>query len=213
MKQVFAAHMGSVRRHKHNLIQRRLHFSQSCLCQVFALKANAFGDGILNDVTVWLHQVVNQAWVPKDKQWKMPDKYLKASGALGTLLKENPDWVSEPQDAKELFKKVAHGGITPGQKALLEQLPHDWFVELGFRKEAGQVIEGLNVGKQIGKKIKTTNGVRLIGPSTFLNQLNQTLTGSMVGKEWMLILDWVFENKLKFESGVPVLHARPLRWR
>jgi hypothetical protein len=37
------------------------------------------------------------------------------------------------------------------------------------------------------------------------------LTGGVVGKEWMLILDWVFENKLSFDGGVPVLQAKPLR--
>ncbi len=149
--------------------------------------------------------------VPKAKHWKMPDQYLKAKGPFGELLKQNPDWVAEPQDAVALFKKVAGGQMGPGHKALLAQLPHDWYVELGFRKEAGQAISGLDIGKNIAKKIKKTRGARLMGPSTFLNQITQTLTGGVVGKEWMLILDWVFENKFVFEDGVPLLQAKPLR--
>ena len=149
--------------------------------------------------------------VPKDKPWKMPDKYLKANGPMGKLLQENPDWVREPQDAKALFKKVAGAQMGPGPKALLAQLPHDWYVEHGFRKEAGHAIEGLDVGKTIGKKLKSTRGAKLIGPSNYFGEVNKTLTGGVVGKEWMLILDWVFENKLSFEGGVPVLQANPLR--
>jgi hypothetical protein len=149
--------------------------------------------------------------VPKDKPWKMPDKYLKANGPMGKLLQENPDWVSEPQEAKALFKKVAGGQMGPGPKALLAQLPHDWYVEHGFRKEAGHAIEGLDVGKNIAKKLKSTRGAKLIGPSNYFGEINKTLTGGVIGKEWTLILDWVFENKLSFVGGVPVLQAKPLR--
>lgn len=149
--------------------------------------------------------------VPKDKQWKMPDKYLKANGAMGEVLQKNPDWVHQPQDAQALFKKLVKGPMGPGETALLAQLPHDWYVELGLRKEAGRDIQGLRVGKEMAKKLKTTKGAKLVGPSSYFGEVNKTLTGGAKGKEWMLILDWVFENKLEFENGVPCLKAKPLR--
>lgn len=148
--------------------------------------------------------------VPKDKSWKMPVKYLKASGAMGELLQQNPNWVNQEQQAKALFKRVTSGVLGPGQRELLAQIPHDWYVELGFHKKVGSAVEGLDVGKTIGKKLKSTYGARLIGPSNYFGEVSRTLTGGVIGKEWMLILDWVFENKLNFESGVPVLHAKPL---
>ncbi len=149
--------------------------------------------------------------VPKEKAWRIPPKYLQAKGALGELLQANPEWVEEPQEATSLFKLLARGVKGSGEMALLEQLPHDWYVDLGFRKDAGQPIEGLTVGKKVGANLKSVQGARLRGPSTYLTQISKTLTGRVEAKEWMLILDWVYESTLRFEGGVPVLAARALR--
>jgi hypothetical protein len=150
-------------------------------------------------------------YVPKNKSWQIPQKYLQAKGSVGEILQEHPEWVDQPQQTVSLFEQLAKGAKGPAQLALLEQLPHDWYVELGFRKPAGESIEGLDVGKKIGARPKVTHGARLRGPSTYLNQLSKTLKGDVQAKEWMLILDWVFENKLRFENGLPILTAQPLR--
>lgn len=153
-------------------------------------------------------------YVPKPKQWAMPDKYRQAKGIIGQLLREGglaPE--SGPIDVSEVFAKAAKMAPETGVGHLLRQLPHDWYLPIDFRGALAQEVGGLPVGKETVRKPESVRklvkkqAAKLIGPSTFLNQLSGMLVRQTESKEWMLILDWTYRSSVVFEGGLPSLHA------
>jgi hypothetical protein len=153
-------------------------------------------------------------YVPKAKQWAMPEKYRQAKGIIGQLLREGglaPE--AGPIDVRDVFAKAAKMPPETGVGHLLRQLPHDWYLPIDFRDALAQEMTGLPVGKETVRKPETIRklvkkqAAKLIGPSTFLNQLSSMLVRQTESKEWMLILDWTYRSSVVFADGLPSLHA------
>jgi hypothetical protein len=146
---------------------------------------------------------------PKDKTWKIPERYRQTSKAIGTVLNEAPldkllanNDLNVRKGIKSLcteystgWKKEARNGkLTP----FLRESPHDWNYLLGYGNTKDKDDYGFQCkkdGPQIGK---THQGLaRLIGPSSFKEWLDKAmLTEAAEVGDITLIIDQRIKQKI-----------------
>ena len=150
-------------------------------------------------------------YVPKDKSWTPPTTYLNAKGVIAKQLKLiGGDKLTF--NTKALFNEAAAHPLT-ACGVLLKQLPHDWYLPLETKLDLGAEVTGLPVGKDAVRspdkvrRIITTKGCRIKGPSSYLTQFSHMLESQTENGEWMLILDWGFDSRLTNTEGKLRLEA------
>ena len=152
-------------------------------------------------------------WVPKsDRKWSPPNQVETSSGDLGERIRlvrqktENPDSPIDPAQAA-----VA---ITSGLKAdpkrgsgiapLFQQLPHDWYLDLGIAGMQSD-IEGFGVDKErIRKdKAKMRSPARLIGASSSKNLIDQWLTDTAIKiGEHNILFEQHYEQEVELDDDL-----------
>ncbi len=153
-------------------------------------------------------------YVPKDKAWAMPPKYREAKGIIGQLLRTDlvPDG-DGPLRVMAVFDAASQMAPDTGVGHFLRQLPHDWYLPMELASAWAPQVQGLPVGKdtvrrpEAVRKLVREQAARLIGPSSFLNQLSGMLVRQTEAKEWMLILDWLHRAEVVMRGGRPCLSA------
>ena len=155
--------------------------------------------------------------VAKDKHWAMPAKYVQAKGPIGEFLRNHPLPDNSTSNALDWMGHASKYSVSQSG-ALMQQIPHDWFLPLPFRDDAiGQHVNGVSINKDTSPtgnakarlfgNPKERHAARLIGPSSFTTRLSQSLVGKTELKEWMLILDWQFHSRLAVTNGQLVIEA------
>jgi hypothetical protein len=153
-------------------------------------------------------------YVPKAKAWNMPAKYRDAKGVIGQLIRqEQLVPVEGVVSVADVFANCASMPLETGVGHLLKQLPHDWYLPVDFRQSLLPKVSGLPVGKDSvrnpanARKLVASQAAKLRGPSTYLNQLSDMfLPRKTEAKEWMLILDWVYQSRIVVkDDGIEIV--------
>ncbi len=147
----------------------------------------------------------NLTYVPKEKLWKIPERYRKNSKWAKMLSSEKI--VMNENGEVDVIKTFEN--VTSSEKdiqdfiRLLIQLPHDWCYLSPFKKSSGQGKRVLFVKKKGSKgmqitlgKEQTKNLIRLIGPSSFKGQLDQMLLNKLIAGDFMLLIDQLIRQKI-----------------
>ena len=158
-------------------------------------------------------------YVPKDREWTPPTRYLEAKGAIANALSSDAIVrISNTAIAPlETLKQLSHSEYrTPGARELLVQLPHDWYVELNLRNDEPLPVTGTRItktGTNLAKVADTTKpAYRLIGPPAYKNQLDQTLLGQHLRfGEWSLNITREYRYQLQYRNRTLSLAAVPER--
>lgn len=154
-----------------------------------------------------------------ESSWNMPDRYLSKGHSIGNFLSEHASIfpANGAIPVQSIFQKLLHFSPDSGHVHFLSQLPHDWFAPLPFNLGIGQHVEGLKIDKDCSDKpdkklpVIKTLAARLIGPSSYKQQLTDILIGRKKIAEWMLILDWQHESQLAWGDSGPHIQAKLLR--
>lgn len=173
--------------------------------------------------------------VPKARQWMPPAKYFSARAPIADALCASSLFQpGQSVDAVAAFQDVAAQpqGLVAG--ALLKQIPHDLYVDLGLQHPVGVDVEAVVLSKDLQKHIgpalapatqpdgghrrprwplKRTRAVRLVGASSFTNRITDALIGRVLINEWTLVLDWVHESSVAMAEGRPILVAKLIECR
>ena len=152
---------------------------------------------------------------PKDKTWKIPDRYRQTAKAIGTVLNEEPlkkllanNDLDVRKGIESLYteygstnwkKEAGDGKLTP----FLRESPHDWNYLLGYGNTKDKDEYGFQCKKDGPQVCKTYRGlVRLIGPSSFKEWLDKAmLTKAAEVGDITLIIDQRIKQKILLKDS------------
>ena len=186
------------------------------------LMSQVFRDSFVIRVKFQRASVEELFYVPKDRTWSPPDGYRTAKGDISKGLALSA--VAMDPNGSILAGETVRGLSSddlpePGARALLHQIPHDWFVELNLHKPVEEAAHsGLPVKKN-GEGIKVWRKARhpvfrLIGPPSFKTWLDQSLIYADVKLgDYTLIIDRFYRQSLQMQGDRIVLAAEPDRLR
>ena len=160
-------------------------------------------------------------WVPKpDRPWSPPQQVEKSTGDLGQSIRlvrekiENADAPLDPRQTAnaittDLKADLARGsGIAP----LFQQLPHDWYLDLGIVDMRSE-ISGFGVNKEHIRRAeaKMQSPARLIGASASKNFIDQWLTDPEIKiGEHNILFEQHYEQEVELDDDLnPTFKVSP----
>lgn len=156
-------------------------------------------------------------YVPKTHDcqwiWQAPEQWLRSDKPATKFVYENG---LESAGAVELV--LSNAGLKPFGKnwnrgnnitgPLLKEMPHDWYLELGFDKrfDGHDTTAVVLDKKKLGKPSVKKQACRLIGGTAFKGWLDRQLTDNKVTHgDYTLIIEQHFTQKLEWQAGKPVV--------
>lgn len=157
---------------------------------------------------------------PKDKVWKIPERYRLTSKAIGVTLNDEPlvellndnNELNVKKSIKSLSthypknwrKEVKDGKLT----AFLRESPHDWNYFLGYGNSQDTDDYGFKCDKGGPNRCKQFKGlVRLIGPSSFKEWLDKSMLTNYaeIGDITLIIDQRVTQSVHQSKAGIEVI--------
>ena len=196
------------------------------------LRFNATRQSFINRVKFTRAEREELFYAPKDKLWHPPETYRSAKGMISKGLEHVQRDKNGAVLPKETAQHLSKSKFPEGARELLQQLPHDWFVELNIHgeppKRAGLPIKTEGKATGIGKRYRNLGdpAFRLIGPPSFKTCLDRALTNDEVKLgDYTLLISQHYKQTLRMNSerihidvkltqtraeiAVPVIDKRP----
>lgn len=162
-------------------------------------------------------------YVPKDKLWHHPETYRSAKGMISKGLERVKRDENGAVLPTETAQHLSKSNFPEGARELLQQLPHDWFVELNIHGKPPKRA-GLPMKKRF-RELKHP-AFRLIGPPSFKTWLDRALMSNEVKLgDYTLLISQHYRQELQMngerihikpaqieiraEIAVPVIDKRP----
>ena len=160
-------------------------------------------------------QSVDLLYVPKERAWRVPSRYLDAKGPVGEAARlglfgevgaDETGTDAAVSPAAALTKLLSRPVLDPPAVHALRQIPHDWYLAVGFAGAQGEVRTGLPLAQcplgSEGAAIGRHSGVlRLVGPGTRKAQLDRLLVDQRISVgDPTLVLEWRFGQTFRLDA-------------
>ncbi|WP_446642308.1 type V CRISPR-associated protein Cas12c [Vibrio sp. PNB22_4_1] len=192
-----------------------------CLSEMRGLQALIFREGFflrtrfsrIDDNQIWYVPKRNEH---KKWEWKVPPQLLRSSKPIVEVVQkhkqDNDDIVIESlkQLAKQEGKQWARSSGSVG--ALLRQMPHDWYLNLGFSPSFDFApLEAVALDKKkLGKPKQANQLCRLQGSTAFKGWLDKQLVQSDITiGDYTLIIEQHFKQTIAEKDGSLVVSVTP----
>lgn len=153
-------------------------------------------------------------YVPKDRPWRVPQRYLEAQGPIGDAARlgllgdtageeaGSPPVVSPTVCLEKLLSRPV---LDLASAHAMRQIPHDWYLASGLVGAPGEVRSGLVLEQcplgRAGAGLKLAAGVaRLIGPGVRKAGLDRMIVDPGIGLgDVTLVLEWRFRQSFRID--------------
>lgn len=154
-------------------------------------------------------------YVPKDRAWRVPSRYLDAKGPVGEAARlgllgeigaDENGTSAAVAPAVCLAKLLSRPVLDLPAVHAMRQIPHDWYLAVGFADAQGEVQTGLPVEQcplgSAGAGLGRRSGVlRLVGPGTRKAPLDRLLVDQRISVgDATLVLEWRFEQTFRLDA-------------
>jgi hypothetical protein len=143
----------------------------------------------------------------KDKNWTPPTHLLKTQSPIHEGLSIAGFDSESSMPAQEVIEKLSKHYAkdwTRSNKVLVDtmsQVPHDWFFDVGVNG-IGNEIAGIGVSKDgLSKVSKNRRGLRMIGASSYKNEVIKVLKGEQEIGDITLLVERVFKQDVKMQEN------------